>query len=237
MYSKNYKTENAADTLLRRVKFRVVFVWIWAVIGGVITALTVFALLGFDYELFNERRYYNVLMELVAVGLIPVLMTFYYKEPPAWYGVQRKGLDMSILISILPIIVIAFNRFLQTGNPIPQGIGTYDLDFPWSILFIVLGIFAWGPLEVFFFCWLVENSDRLFDTQEALISNGLSVTTLVFIFFHILTTLDIMNAIFVGVIFLTLGLIFKHTRNSIGPMLAWTLINTQTWIVIQILLV
>jgi len=34
---------------------------------------------------------------------------------------------------------------------------------------------------------------------------------------------------------LALGLIYKYTKNSIGPMIAWTLINGQIWFIVKIL--
>ncbi len=57
----------------------------------------------------------------------------------------------------------------------------------------------------------------------------------IFALAHVVTT-NLSNALYTGAIFLTLGFIYKYTRNSIGPMLAWTLVNGQVWYVARLLI-
>jgi len=52
---------------------------------------------------------------------------------------------------------------------------------------------------------------------------------------HIVSTGSFTNVFAVTFIFFFLGLIFKHTGNAIGPMIAWTLLNGQVRIVAQLL--
>ncbi len=64
---------------------------------------------------------------------------------------------------------------------------------------------------------------------------GLLLTVGIFGLTHIVTTVDLFNAAYTTFIFLILGLIFKTTRSSYGPMLAWTLINGQVWFMARLL--
>jgi membrane protease YdiL (CAAX protease family) len=65
---------------------------------------------------------------------------------------------------------------------------------------------------------------------------GLVITVFSFGLIHILTT-DLRNAVYTSAIFLVLGLIYRFTRNSVGPMIAWTLINGQVWYIARLLVV
>ncbi|NOY99663.1 MAG: CPBP family intramembrane metalloprotease [Chloroflexi bacterium] len=64
---------------------------------------------------------------------------------------------------------------------------------------------------------------------------GLIITVTIFGLTHIATTQSLYNAAYTGAIFLVLGLIYKSSRNAIGPMLAWTLINGQVWYLARLL--
>ncbi len=111
---------------------------------------------------------------------------------------------------------------------------TLHLGFPRNLWYALLGIIAWGPLEVFFFVWLIVNTDHIFKNSARVHPWGLIITVLLFALTHILTT-DVRNAIYTGAIFLVLGLIYKYARNIVGPMIAWTLINGQVWYIARLL--
>ena len=108
------------------------------------------------------------------------------------------------------------------------------LGFPWNLWYALLGIFAWGPLEVFFVMWLITNTDQIFNDSDRVVSWGFIITVIIFGLMHILTT-SVYNAFYTGIIFLILALIYKYSRNAIGPMVAWTLINGQVWYIARLL--
>jgi membrane protease YdiL (CAAX protease family) len=83
--------------------------------------------------------------------------------------------------------------------------------------------------------WLIVQTDRIFRSERTFISWGLLITIALFALLHLLTTQSVENALRVAAIFFALGLIFKSTRNAIGPMLAWTLLNGQVWFLAQLL--
>ncbi|NOY07333.1 MAG: CPBP family intramembrane metalloprotease [Spirochaetes bacterium] len=109
------------------------------------------------------------------------------------------------------------------------------LSFPWNLWYAMLGLFAWGPLEVFFITWLITNTDRIFKNRDIVVSWGLIITVIIFGLIHIVTTQNLYNAAYTGTIFLVLGLIYKYSRNAIGPMIAWTLINGQVWYIMRLI--
>ncbi len=218
--------------------FRVVTTWLWSIVGGILVILIILAVYGINFakamEILEERQYLAVYIEIVSVGLLPVVFTLICRDDLMLYGLGRKGLAKSLLLSGLFTVVLFGIGFLTRGQLMTGLSPSPHLDFPWNIWYVKLGVFAWGPLEVFFFIWLVTNIDRIFKSMNKIVSWGLIMTVVIFGLAHILTT-DIHNALYTGALFFVLGLIYKYSKNSIGPMIAWTLINGQIWYIVKIL--
>lgn len=219
--------------------FRVITTWVWFLVGAALVVLIILAFYGIDFqtarEVLREKRYLVVYIEIVSVGLLPVVFTLMCKDDPTQYGLGRKGLAKSLLFSGLFVAALFGFAFLSTGQWM-SGVETpsFHLNFPWNIWYAALGVFAYGPLEVFFVMWLVANTDRIFKSENRTMSWGLIVTVVIFAMTHILTT-SIYNAFYTGSIFFVLGLIYKYTKNSTGSMIAWTLINGTIWFYVQML--
>ena len=215
--------------------FRVITTWVWFLVGAALVLLIVLAVYGFDLAVLGEKQYLTVYIEIVSAGLLPVLFTLICKDYPTQYGLGRKGLAKSLLLSGLCIAAFCVIAFLSPGQLMSVESPDFHLDFPWNLWYAALGVFAWGPLEVFFVMWLVTNTDRIFNSENRTMSWGLIVTVVIFGMIHMLTTRRIYTAFYVGTIFFVLGLIYKYTKNSFGPMIAWTLINGQIRFIVQIL--
>ena len=103
-------------------------------------------------------------------------------------------------------------------------------SFPLNLFYALLAVLVYGPLEVFFVIWLIVNTDEAlrWDSRRIL-SPGLLITVTVFGLSHLILSLrgGVLNAVKMIAEFLILGLIFKYTKNSIEPMIAWMLINHQ----------
>jgi len=230
--------QNERFTIVRIPLFQVITTWIWFFIGAALTALIIWAVLGVDIasalKVFEEKRYLAVYIEIVSVGLLPVVFTLIFKDDLTQYGLSCKGLAKSLKLSALFTLALFGFALLTRGQLMTGNSPSFHLNFLWNLWYTVLGIFAWGPLEVFFVMWLVTNTDRIFKSENRMLSWGLIVTVVIFGIVHILTT-SIYNAFYTGAIFLILGLIYKYTGNSIGPMIAWTLINGQVWFIAQML--
>jgi len=230
--------QNKLSTTLHSPVFQVIATWIWFFVGAALTVLIILLINGVNLssalEILGEKGYLATYIEIVSVGLLPVVFSLICKDNPTQYGFSCKGLVKSLILSGLFVTALVSYAFLTRGQLMSSLAPGYHLEFPWNLWYGILGIFAYGPLEVFFFMWLVTNTDRIFKSENRTLSWGLLVTVAIFGILHILTT-NIYNAFYTGVIFFVLGLIYKYTRNSIGPMIAWTLINGQVWWVAQML--
>ena len=82
--------------------------------------------------------------------------------------------------------------------------------------------------------WLIHNTDRLYNSSAKILSAGLLVTIFLYGVLHWFSQGT--YALVIAAIFMALGLIFKTTRNAIGPMLAWTVMNAYIWALCGILL-
>jgi CAAX prenyl protease-like protein len=231
--------QNRRFTFAYNPLFRVIATWLWFFIGAALTVLTILVIQGVPLAsasevLAGQRVYLAVYIEIVSVGLLPVLFTLICRDGPAQYGLARPGLAGSLVLSALFVVVMFGFGYLMTGRLMTDDRPMLQLGFPWNLWYAVLGVIAWGPLEVFFFIWLVNNTDDIFKGRMGEHRWGLIITVLCFALIHILTT-DARNAVYTGAIFLVLGLIYKYTRNAVGPMIAWTLINGQVWYIARLL--
>jgi membrane protease YdiL (CAAX protease family) len=231
--------QNYQFTFAYNPLFRVMATWLWWFIGAALTGLIILVsqgapLASVSEVLAGKRVYLAVYIEIVSVGLLPLLFTWICKDELAQYGLTRQGLAKSLLLSSLFVVVMFGFGYLMTGRLMTDSRPSLHLDFPSNLWYALLGIIAWGPLEVFFFVWLVDNTDNIFKGRMKRNPWGLIITVLSFALIHIITT-DVRNAIYTGVIFLVLGLIYKYTKNVVGPMIAWTLINGQVWYIARLL--
>lgn len=196
--------------------------WFW------LAVLTAFLL--FSPSTVNKlcpHQYLASYLEIIFVGLIPVLLTLYARENWSRYGLARMGLAKSLIWSLVYVAVAcAFSR-LTSGHWMSFYSMTSDLSFPGKAYYAVLGVFAYGPLEMFFFVWLVSNTEHIFQGRRGSFFFGLTLTTVLYALLHVI--FQGLSAAAVGVPFFVLALIFRWTKNSIGPMIAWTLLNKQVW--------
>lgn len=225
--------------LLYNPLFRVIATWVWWFVGAALTVLIILAITGVPFssatKVLEEKRYLAVYIEIISVGLLPVIFTLVCKDDLTQYGLTHKKLARSFFFSMLFVLLMFGFAYFTRGKIMTDDRPALHLEFPWNVWYAILGIFAWGPLEVFFVTWLITNTDQVFkDNRNRLISWGLIITLIGFGATHVLTT-SVYNAFYTGFIFLVLTLIYKHTQNSLGPMLAWTLINGQVWYIARLL--
>ena len=209
----------------------ILIVWVWVFLGIVATITLIAYVKGVSLDfkelinMLSKEPYLASYGEVVGIGALPLLISLIRKDNPEMYGLGRKGLLKSLALSLPPAVAISIARIMH-GDLSIEG---FSLRFPLNIWYAVLGVLAYGPLEVFFVVWLIVNTDIVLNSTKKVISPGLLITVLVFGLSHVLLSPQggLLNAIKVTAIFMGLGLIFKYTRNSIGPMIAWTLINGQ----------
>ena len=234
------KQTNRSKFLLNP-KFQVIVTWVWNFLAAlVIMAIVLIALPGnvvTNLETLREHPNYAIIpifTEIIAAGLLPVLFTALNREKIAQYGLQTKGLVKSLFLSALVMIASFVIDSLKIGQVFEFSFSMLNLTSPWRMILALLAVVAYGPLEVFFFIWLVNNMDRILKSEDVLLSRGLILTTLIYGLLH--TVSQGFNSLVIATIMFLLGLVYKHTRNSIGPMLAWTVRTKYIWFLVSVLL-
>jgi membrane protease YdiL (CAAX protease family) len=216
---------------LRSPVLRISSVWVWSLAASPIIVLSLSLLLNRSsvgvFEILDKYPYFTAYFEIVSVGLMPIVFTVICRDSLSQYGIIKRGFLESLVLSLLYVIsVYGFTFLLQGRVSTFESISGGKRSFPSNLWYGAVGVFAYGPLEVFFVNWLIVNTDRVFKSATHL-SWGLIVTVVLFSLFHLLTTRNLYIAINVFISFFFLGVVFKYTKNSLGPMLAWTAINGQ----------
>lgn len=217
-------------SILYNPMFRVTSTLLWVLVGPLFFGVIILAVLRIDFTtaflFYVEHRYIAVYIEIISAGLLPLLFSLICKDDLTLYGLGRKGFVSSILLSAMYVTSVYGLSFLSTGHLIEFGTFSFHLKFLWTFWYAALGVFAYGPLEVFVVVWLITNTDRIFKGKSSTISIGLIVTIIIWSLLHIISAgAGIGDALGLALRFFFLGLIYKYTENSIGPMIAWSLVN------------
>lgn len=223
-------------------KFQVMAVWIWNMFSVFLISIILQAVLPENTILDIDAMRADprlvlipVVVEIVAVGLLPLLFVLLNREKLSLYGLQRQGLWKSLAYSVLAGLAFMVALSQQGGDlSTLLHIPAIQITPVWKLGLALLALIAYGPLEVFFVVWLIHNTDRLYNSQAKLFSTGLLVTILLYGVLHYFS--QGLYAVVLAITFLALGLIYKATRNAIGPMLVWTVMNQYIWVLLGILL-
>ncbi len=154
-------------------------------------------------------------------------ISLFCKDNFSAYGLRKDNALWSLILAVIPAAVLLSLRLIQGSG---MAYTHFGLSFPLNLFYALLAVLVYGPLEVFFVIWLIVNTDEALRwDSKRILSPGLLITVTVFGFSHLILSPKggVLNAVKVIVEFLILGLIFKYTKNSIGPIIAWTLINHQ----------
>lgn len=228
--------------LLKTPKFQVLATWMWNMIAVLLISILLTAVLPENTVLDADALQANprlvlipLITEIIAVGLVPLLFTRLNRDPLALYGLQRQGLWKSVAYAALVVLVFFAVLSILAGQVTTSVyLPAVKISTLWKPVAAILAMLAYGPLEVFFVVWLIHNTDRLYNSSAKIFSAGLFVTVVLYGVLHWFS--QGIYALILAVVFLLLGLIYKSTRNAIGPMLAWTLMNDFIWALVAILL-
>ncbi len=219
----------------RRRGLLVLVSWAWMYIGMFATSVIISYIVEGVWttnieSLFNflyEKPYLASYIELVAIGGLQLAISLICKDNFSTYGLRKDNALLSLILAVTPAAALLSLRIVQGGGIKYVHFG---LTFPLNLFYALLALLAYGPLEVFFVIWLIVNTDEALKWGgKRVLSPGLLITVAIFGLSHLILSPrgGLLNAVKVAVEFLILGLVYKYTRNSIGPMIAWTLINHQ----------
>ncbi len=207
--------------------------WVWLLFGPAVMVSILSSLWGTKIEqtlqrlyiILGKQPYLTSFIEIVFVGLLPLIFTIAGREDLRRYGFRRKGLVKSIVLSTPIATAITLVRGIQLKS--------YNIPFPQNMFYSALTLLAYGPLETFFVVWLIENTETLMDSEKK-ISDALLLVVSIYGLSHAfcITCLNIavavLNALIVTLVLLALTAIYRYTGNIYGFILAWTIINRQS---------
>jgi hypothetical protein len=223
-------------------RFQVPATWIWNAVGTfAVAAIVAIALprnIALDRSALEQQpslALIPIFSEIILAGLLPIVFSILRRDKAAEYGITGKGLLVSLVLSAGVVLVYFSYLSIRAGHL------TTNLQLPelhqltvGNALFASLGLVAYGPLEVFFVVWLIHNTDRIFKTEANTWSWGLLITIAIYGLLHSFS--QGANSLVLAAEMLALGLVFKSTRNSIGPMLAFMLMNEYAWFLAKVFL-
>ena len=223
-------------------RFQVPATWIWNAFGTfAVAAIVAIALprnIALDRSAMKQQpslALIPIFSEIILAGLLPIVFSILRRDKAAEYGITGKGLLVSLVLSAGVVLVYFSYLSIRAGHL------TTNLQLPGlhqlmvgNALFASLGLVAYGPLEAFFVVWLIHNTDRIFKTESNTWSWGLLITIAIYGLLHSFS--QGANSLVLAAEMLALGLVFKSTRNSIGPMLAFMLMNEYAWFLAKVFL-
>jgi len=229
-------------SFLLNPKFQVAATWIWNLLGTFAVAAAVKILLPHDITINRSAIQQQpalalipILSEIILVGLLPIIFSILCKDKLADYGITIKRLLVSLALAA-GIVLLYFAYLSLLAKHLTTSIqwpAFQNVSLGYAFLAVV-GLLAYGPLEVFFVVWLIHNTDRIFESETKTWSAGLLMTVAIYALLH--TFSQGAYSLIIATIMLAFGLVFKRTRNSIGPMIAFMLMNDYAWFLAIVLL-
>ena len=222
--------------------FQVPATWLWNGLGTFAVAAVVAVALprniALDRSALTQQpslALIPILSEIILVGLLPIIFSILRRDKAAEYGITGKRLPVSLALSAGVVLLYFAYLSIRAGH-LTTSVQLPGLHQPTAgnALFAGLGLVAYGPLEVFFVVWLIHNTDRIFKTEANTWSWGLLLTIAIYGLLHSFS--QGANSLVIATEMLALGLVFKSTRNSIGPILAFMLMNEYAWFLATVFL-
>jgi hypothetical protein len=198
--------------------------WVFTLLFLPLTLLYLVNKYGADLIAFTDVK---LLLELIFVGMLPLLIVWFRGEPWVKYGftaVKWKNSVLYGLISSVPFLVPRVYAYFFASY---RG-WSWSLE-PLKFLFYIL---VYGLLEAFFIVFSVYKIDKVF-MDGRLFSRGVLLSSVLFGLIHGVNYIfvpDIVlvfrNYVFVNIVpaFMT-GVLFKKTRSIIASCVLWTIIN------------
>jgi len=123
-------------------------------------------LLSFDniINVFYGEPYLTSYVKFAGVGGPPLTITLLFKENPADYGLQRRGLLKNLALSAAWVIIKFIPKILNRSWS--SEFTSFNLQFPYNIWYAVFSVFTYRPLDVFFVVWLIVNTDHIFKSLK-----------------------------------------------------------------------
>ena len=162
-------------------KFQVLSAYLWNLLIGAVIFGSLSLVSDINLEMIIDDLHANpslaiiiMFVNLIGVGLLPIIFTTLNKENMSWYGISKVGLQKSLELGLLIVVGYYTISLLLTGQLLGN---LYPIEFNTNcalsrvrcirfsfsnIVFSIIGAFSYGPIEVFFVIWVIFKFDQIF---------------------------------------------------------------------------
>ncbi len=185
------------ERLVTNYRFRVIFTLIWFFLGAIITIFVItFVFLGGNIDAFRQQENLTIFIEIVSVGLLQIIFVIVGKDDLKIYGFTTKRIGISLLMSSILLVLDLFYNYIlskleRQGGLLSYGTPNNPLSYPAKYFYPILGLLAYGPLEVFFVIFLLRNMEKMLkEDSDKIVTKSVIVTPIIFGLLHIITTVS-----------------------------------------------
>ena len=223
--------QHSTQRVIRSTLLTPIIVFLLSLVGPAV-------ILGFSLVLGGSQDYLSSRLYLFGT-LGQALMDFpaivmFARGNGKWLGhkhddVRSIGVGLVCAAVLAAVRVVVARRLVFMGG-VPAFTQSLTLAWPWSMISATAAILAYGPGEAIYVVYFVTAFDAAFGNQPRLMSAGVIITALLWGLSHSWNISffgwgALINALLMVGIGLTIGLLFKGTRSSFGPIIFWSLVN------------
>ena len=132
--------------------FRVVGTWIWFFAGAFLTLLIILGIMGVGFsemaQVLGEQRHLTLYIELVSVGLFPLVISFLCGDDFVEYGFRQSGIERSLVYSIVYVGVMYLIGYLMTGQIMSDDRAVLSLGFPLNLWYGLGGVLVLSLIHI-----------------------------------------------------------------------------------------
>jgi hypothetical protein len=189
-------------------------------------------MLGWPPDYLSSRLYYfgtlgQALMDLPAIVMLA-------RTRVDWLG-RKPDRVLSIAVGVVGAATLAGAKLAVSGQltfmgGIPAFTQSLTLAWPCNLIAATSAVLVYGPGEALYIVYFVIAFDATTASQHRLLSRGVVITAFLWglshswnVFFFGWAALG--NALFMVMIGLAIGLLYKRSRSAAGPMVFWSLVN------------
>lgn len=146
--------------------------------------------------------------------------------------VPSAGVGVAVAVIFAGMRIALFGELMGGGfmGGVPAFTQSLGLPQPWNLVSASAALLAYGPGEAIFVVTLIHAFDNALGCQDRIFSWGVGITAFLWALPHITNVVyfgwkALSNVLIMAFMGLVMGLLWKGTRSSWGPILFWTLVN------------
>jgi hypothetical protein len=212
-------------------------IYLSSLVGPILVMVLPSQVLGWSNAIQSSRLYILGTLGQSLMDLPALIMFFrirYYAKGGDSLSVHARSAGIGLVgAAVFAGLRIAMFGELMGGQfmgGVPAFSQSLSLDSPWHVLSVGAALLAYGPGEAIFVVAFIRAFDAALDCEERVMSWGLGITAFLWALPHVINVFYIgwralSNVVIMVFMGLLMGLLWKGTRSSWGPIVFWTLVN------------